>query len=320
MTIHFPDLSHYVTPPLDGAVALITKATQSTAYVDPTYAAYKADAERRGIPFCGYHWVDTTDLGLQAAHAVKVMGATPCMWDAEAAGATVPRLAELTRRYRSMGGNPRLVYLPRWFWRDHLGSPSLKPLLDEGLALVSSAYPSTGYTENGIGWQPYGGMVPTIWQWSDNAPFNGAHVDMNAYKGTVDELRVVFGLAPPLAPPTKEDDVKQILVRFVDAADPAQIWKCDGQFRRMVLAEWWGGGSGPVTNVQAHQEVLLGNLATGPAGDGTAGHWDKTGTVFSSHGNPDVWGIDVATLQGGDGIGPHTHPIPAADTGPASTG
>ena len=192
MTIQFPDLSHHKQVSLDGALALITKATQGTSYVDPTYATYKADADRRGIPFAGYHWVDFADIGSQALHSYKVMGSVPCMWDAEAAGATVPRLAELTRRYRELGGNPRLVYLPRWFWRDHLGSPSLRPLVDEGLALVSSAYPSSGYSDTGIGWQPYGGMSPAIWQYTDAHPFNGAAVDFNAFKGTVDQLRALF--------------------------------------------------------------------------------------------------------------------------------
>lgn len=193
MTIHFPDLSHHKQVPLDGAVALITKATQGTGYIDYTYARYRDDAHARGIPFAGFHWVDISDLASQAANAFRVMGATPCMWDAEAAGVTVPRLVELTKRYRAIGGNPRLVYLPHWWWRDHLGSPDLTPLADLGLALVSSAYPAGGYTgDNGIGWTPYGGVAPQIWQWSDAHQFNGQLVDFNAYKGTVEQLWALF--------------------------------------------------------------------------------------------------------------------------------
>jgi len=195
MTIHFPDLSHFKTPPLDGAVALITKATQGTSFVDATYAPYKADAGRQGIPFAGYHWVDTSDLGAQAALAWRVMGGVPCMWDAEANGATVPRLLDLTDRFRALGGNPRMVYLPHWWWQDHLGSPDLRPLHDAGLALVSSAYPRSGYTEQGVGWLPYGGVYPAIWQYTDAHPFNGQAVDFNAFKGTVDDLRVLWGLS-----------------------------------------------------------------------------------------------------------------------------
>ena len=97
--------------------------------------------------------------------------------------------------------------------------------------------------------------------------------------------------------------MKPMLVRFADAADPAQVWYCDGQFRRRVLGAWWNNGTGPITNAQTHQQSLLGNLVTGPAGDGQPGHWDSTGTVFTSAGDQDVWGIDVATLQGGGGGG-----------------
>lgn len=194
MTIFFPDLSHYKTPPLDGAIALITKATQGTSFVDSTYAGFQQSASKLGIPFAGYHWVDTSDLGAQAANAYRIMGGTPCMWDAEATGATVARLVDLTKRYRALGGNPRLVYLPHWWWQDHLGSPSLQPLADLGLGLVSSAYPAAGYSETGVGWNGYGGMTPVIWQYTDKQQFNGWSVDFNAFKGTVEQLRRLFGI------------------------------------------------------------------------------------------------------------------------------
>lgn len=228
MTIHFPDLSHFKTVSLDGAVALITKATQGLSYVDPTYAVYKRDAEARGIPFAGYHWVDTSDLGGQAAHAFRIMGNTPCMWDAEAAGATVPRLVELTQRYRALGGNPRLVYLPHWWWQDHLGSPSLQPLADLGLALVSSAYPARGYTENGIGWNGYGGVMPRIWQWTDAHPFNGQLVDFNAFKGTVEELRALFNGQSATTP------AEEATMFTAQIAGSPSCWVSDGLTYRPV--------------------------------------------------------------------------------------
>lgn len=222
MTIHFPDLSHFKTVSLEGAVALITKATQGLSFVDQTYGPYKRDAEARGIPFAGYHFVDASDLAGQAANAFRIMGGTPCMWDAEAAGATVPRLVELTQKYRALGGNPRLVYLPHWWWQDHLGSPDLSPLAALGLALVSSAYPAAGYSDTGVGWRPYGGVTPAIWQWSDAHPFNGARVDFNAYKGTVDQLRALFTGKPQ---PQQETEINMFTIQI--AGNPA-CWLSDG--------------------------------------------------------------------------------------------
>lgn len=195
MTIFIPDVSHYQTGlKLDGAPAVIAKGDQGSSMHDPAYADFHAQAVALGIPFVGYHWVTTDPLAAQAADAVSVMGDLPMMWDAEAAGADVPRLVELTTRTRKLGGNPRLVYLPHWWWSGHIGSPDLRPLVDLGLHLVSSDYPPNGYTENGPGWAPYGGMQPALWQYTDARTFNGHKTDANAFKGTVDDLRALLGI------------------------------------------------------------------------------------------------------------------------------
>jgi hypothetical protein len=72
--------------------------------------------------------------------------------------------------------------------------------------LVSSYY--TTYSDNGPGWAAYGGATPTVWQYTDALPYNGASCDFNAFKGTVEQFRqLVYGTgvptpvpAPPPAP------------------------------------------------------------------------------------------------------------------------
>ena len=189
MTILFPDVSHYqVGLRLTAAAnAVIAKATEGTSFVDSSYLDFKNQAAALNIPFCAYHWVNTADLTDQAVHARRIAGTTPMMWDAEAPGATVPRLVELTARYRSLGGVVHLVYLPRWWWADHLGSPDLTPLVDAGLSLVSSNYPATGYAPNGRGWDAYGGMTPVQWQYTNARAFGGRLIDFNAFKGSAAE-------------------------------------------------------------------------------------------------------------------------------------
>jgi|SRR5215471_4561766 len=113
------------------------------------------------------------------------------------------------------------------------------------------------------------------------------------------------------------DEMRVMLVRFHDAEDPSLVWYCDGMYRRRVEGDWWGNGAGPITNAQVHQASLLGNLVTGTPGDGSPGQWDSTGTVYTSGGDMDVWGIDVGSLSLVDGggefvVGDHTH-----ETGPA---
>ncbi len=184
--LHFPDVSHHNAPlSMAGAPVVIAKATEGAGFQDPAYANFHKQADANHVPFMGYHWVNTDAISSQAANAHAVMGSTPCMWDAEAAGVTVARLVQLTTTYRLLGGVVHMVYLPRWYWSGHMGSPDLSPLVQAGLNLVSSNY--TTYSDSGPGWTPYGGMTPVQWQYADNVVFNGKPVDFNAYKGTADE-------------------------------------------------------------------------------------------------------------------------------------
>lgn len=70
--------------------------------------------------------------------------------------------------------------------------------------------------------------------------------------------------------------------------DTNKIWLCDGMFRRdvttMLTVAADGSATGPVSNGQIFQALLLGNLAYG-------------GRVFRSGGVADVWGVDIASLK-----------------------
>lgn len=186
--IEFPDVSNNNGPvDLTGALAAFCKASEGASFVDAYYVGHRDQAAALGIPFAGYHWVNGDDLAAQAANAHAVLGSTPAMWDAEANGATVPRLVELTQRFQALGGQPRLLYLPYWWWLQ-LGQPDLRPLARLGLALISSDYDQTAPD----GWQPYGGMTPPIWQYTSAHPFNGHLVDFNRYQGTAAQLAALL--------------------------------------------------------------------------------------------------------------------------------
>lgn len=190
MTIHFPDLSHFEAGvPLAGVPALLTKATQGLGYTDPTYATYKAAAHAAGIPFGGYHYVTLDDPQAQARHAFSVLGSTPTMWDVEKWSGTLAHLLAVHDAFVKLGGRAVFAYIPHWYW-EQIGRPDLRPLLARGLLLISSQY--TSYSDTGPGWAPYGGVTPTIWQYTDAGPVNGRHVDMNAFRGTATELARLF--------------------------------------------------------------------------------------------------------------------------------
>lgn len=228
VTTFYPDCSHYqLGLSLAGASACMAKATEGASFKDPAYSNFKAQANSLGIPFSAYHWVNTDGLAAQAANAFATVGPhVGLMWDAEAAGATVSRLVELTNRYRALGGIVNLVYLPHWWWQNSLGSPSLQPLVDVKLSLVSSNY--RAYSDTGAGWAPYGGMTPAIWQYSDNQMLNGKPVDYNAFKGSVAQLATLFSGTTPA--PRKEDS----MVIFCMDEATKKIYRCDGQICTLV--------------------------------------------------------------------------------------
>ena len=186
MTIFLPDLSNHqaglkIQPK---TCVVVAKATEGTSYTDPSYANFKAQAAKVGAFFVAYHflWSGTT---AEARHAHSIAGRTPLMIDAEntKVKTSVAMILSFVAEYRKLGGVVHLVYLPRWYWQGTLGSPSLTPLANAGLHLVSSDY--TRYTDDGPGWNAYGGVKPTVWQYTDSFSYGGQSVDFNAYKGTL---------------------------------------------------------------------------------------------------------------------------------------
>jgi hypothetical protein len=204
MSLFFPDVSHYQAGlSLKGAPAVIAKATQGTSYIDPVYDVFRVGAQSLGIPFCAYHWLDTSAATAQAKHCFNIVGPhTPLMIDDEQQRIVVEHTLEFVAAYRALGGRVILEYAPAWVWRNS-GRPNLIPFARAGLGIVSSSY--TAYSDIGVGWAPYGGVTPIIWQYSDNHLFNGRRVDFNAYRGSSAQLAALFGGSGGDMPLTKAD-------------------------------------------------------------------------------------------------------------------
>lgn len=202
MTIFYPDVSNRnsrlsIEP---NTVAVCAKASEGSSIADPNYADFKAQSTRVNAFFFAYHWLwrqGLVDIKEQARFCCGIVGSTPLMIDMEVPGApTVSDCLEFVTAFRAHGGVCMLVYLPRWYWQGNLGSPSLRPLLQAGLHLVSSNY--TKYSDAGPGWDPYGGMTPVIWQYTSTQPYGGKDkVDFNAYRGTKDQLAALVSSPLP---------------------------------------------------------------------------------------------------------------------------
>lgn len=257
MTVYFPDLSSFQAGiSLSGALAVAVKATQGNWYTNPFYTAMREAAARDGVFFTAYHFLEEGDPDAQADHALSVIGkTTPAMIDFEPVdpgavlrraeltplGASYPALADCAAfidRYRAGGGVTHSCYLPRWYWArssNGLRGAPLGALAERGMRLWSSDY--TPYTDagDGAGWQPYGGMTPTFWQYTSTLAFGGdQNVDFSAFRGSryagkqdaksvaacLAELKsmMLTGEYPPVpVPPPPAGDVRVPVVRGMTA-------------------------------------------------------------------------------------------------------
>jgi Glycosyl hydrolases family 25/Putative peptidoglycan binding domain len=203
VTVYYIDISSYQAGiNMAGWHAICSKATEGTGYTNPYWQRFKGQAASAGAFFFSYHFLSAGNGAGQADHYWAVAGKTPCMIDFEPSGSK-PGMGDCVSfcdRLRSRGGVCNMVYLPRWYWQQ-IGSPSLSPLVNRHLHLVSSQY--TSYSDSGPGWNAYGGMTPDVWQYTSSMKTGGfSQVDCNAFKGTFAQLAAMAGgqQAPAPAP------------------------------------------------------------------------------------------------------------------------
>ena len=213
MTLYFPDINGGTAPGqfqhginLAGALIVTAKATEGTYYTDPDYVTFKTGAATAGTYFQAYHFLiqgSVHPVSAQASYCYSVVGsAVPLMLDVEATTGSNPTLADVTGfidAYRALGGICYWLYLPQSYWAS-LGSPSLSAMISRGMLLWNANY--TTYTDagTGAGWQPYGGMTPTCWQYSDSITFGGiSGVDFSAFRGNYAGDQSTAGVAAALA-------------------------------------------------------------------------------------------------------------------------
>lgn len=236
MTIFFPDVSSY-TPNVDPAAypVLLARATLSSTITDPSYTTFKAKAAAAGTVFVAYHWLNHGNLQAQAQHCFSVVGpGVPLMLDVEDepgntgynGPVTVPDIIGFASVYRALGGTASLCYLPFWYWSGAMSTPDLTPLNTAGLHLVSSNYPTAGYTEDGPGWAPYGGATPVQWQFTDTP------IDMNAFRGTAAEYAQLVQ-APQVA--AESIEVEPMFLAIEQST--GKVYLCDGFKSRWIVNE-----------------------------------------------------------------------------------
>lgn len=124
-----------------------------------------------------------------------------------------------------------------------------------------------------------GGQYPTAWQYEGDVLVAGQDVDLNAYRGTIDDWRALIGGAPAPAAEQIEDLAGQVITiaagsrvrsspyvradnRLIDSLDEPTDW---------TLGSRWRGGTDPDTgrddwfrNGAAEEYTAAGNIIAGP--------------------------------------------------------
>jgi hypothetical protein len=307
MTIFYPDISGYQAGvSLAGTVACCAKSTEGTGYMNPDYRPAQQRSAKSGAFFFGYHFLHGGNASGQASWCHQQVGGIPHMLDWEG-GPGTPGVGDATGfidEFRHLGGVCNLMYLPHWYWQQ-IGSPSLTPLAQRGMTLVSSAY--TTYSDTGEGWAPYGGMAPKIWQYTDAFHFNGQNVDFNAYKGTVDQLRALVGkgAVPPSGDATISEGATGGSVPKMQTR--LNVW---GASPKLAVDGNFGPESTAALRTFQGQHHLTVDGICGPASWNLLNSNPHTVTPTVPPGqwaNPNAWTWETATLAGqGLDHKPHT--------------
>lgn len=223
----------------EGYVFATHKITEGDFYADPFWPR-ALNEMRKHFPgtFGGYHfWRKSSGVERQADFlAAKVLDkSVPIQLDFEdekQPRGTVTRgdLDAILKAISERGLRVFANYMPRWYWRDYMGSPDLAgtpPLWNSDYGNNRSGFGSAIYPgPHDWGWQPFGGHPVKILQFSEKGHVAGLKtVDVNAFEGSEDELRALFAGKKPATdqggrPVTPEDAAKQIVTELVGLGYP----------------------------------------------------------------------------------------------------
>jgi hypothetical protein len=208
---HFdPDLD-YKRAHAEGAAFIVHKASEGTG-TDPTYARRAPAIRSSGAVPGAYHFLRSSPSAAeQVAHFLSVIGDPAGLliqldWElsgTDLAPVSMARawMAEWNRRTNN---HPVLLYLPRWVWADHLGSPGglsgLGPLwASHYLSGSSLTFADAGRIPAGW-WAGYGGWSrPAILQYAGEAGriAGTGPADLNVFDGEIADLRYLARIPTP---------------------------------------------------------------------------------------------------------------------------
>ena len=209
-------------------IAFVIARTTDGTHRDRAYRSHIDDAEKAGLVTAAYHYLrapsEGSSIAQQVAASLEVMGPRhkrPVWIDVETSGGTLTAadIMQCKQLYEQAG--VRVVgvysYIPYWEGRIAGGEPDTHQF---GAVWVAN-YPDSRHIPFKQLWNqipkdkfdyPLGNQKPKLWQYSGNAgvPGWGSGVDVNAFRGTKDELRDLFYGTKTKTNQFTEEEMKQI--------------------------------------------------------------------------------------------------------------
>lgn len=178
-----------------------SKVTESTDYLNPTWAHNRAGMAALGAEFLpgAYHFLHGGDGAAQARYFLKKAGdlsGFAVALDVEASGANAATARAWVAEFKRLtGGHPVIGYYPKWYWEEN-GRPDLSffDSIWQSHYVDGSGTPAALYADVPASWwDRFGGEPISILQFSSSGSVPGISgpCDVNAFRGDLDQLRAL---------------------------------------------------------------------------------------------------------------------------------
>lgn len=188
----------------EGISFAIVRTTDGT-HRDRTYRSHVEDAKAAGLQLAAYHYLrnpsEGRTLAQQVAASVEVMGEhrLPLWLDCETqAGLTGDIIRQAKAEFEKAGIRVLGIYSYVPYWEGMRGGePKTHDLGKVWVAAHGADQagpPAQIYRgDDSRQWAyPLGGQKPSLWQFGSKAQVAGYSVDVNAFRGSVDDLKALF--------------------------------------------------------------------------------------------------------------------------------
>lgn len=190
----------------EGFVFATHKVTEGDGYKDPYWPRAREQMAEHfpglfgGYVFCRKASHPEREADLLLAHLGDPRVPVQLDYEDTTGGGSIDDLRARIAAIEARGMRVFANYLPRWFWRDRMQSANLAgtpPLWNShyviGVGAASVLYETSSGTV-GAGWAPFHDGAPAIelLQFSEKGRVAGQQIDVNAYRGDINQLRALF--------------------------------------------------------------------------------------------------------------------------------